>query len=77
MSLPTEILLTNHKASSEQAEADLLRSLGTVTANTNGPSDCLQQMDTTFSGNTGTLVSIDSEDCPSDGIDLARRYVVI
>jgi hypothetical protein len=72
MSLPTEILLTNRKSDSKRDEVDLLCVLGAVTADTSSLSDCVtRQFDTTSPDNTGTLVSIDSEGCPSNGVELA------
>lgn len=76
MSPPTEILLTSHKSDSERDEVDL-HVLGAFAADTSGPSDCLKQMDTIFPRNTGILVSIDSEDCPSNGVELASIYIII
>jgi hypothetical protein len=76
MSLPTEILLTNRKSDSERDEVDS-RILGAFAADTSGPSDCLKQMDTIFPSNTGILVSIDSEDCPGNGVELASIYIII
>jgi hypothetical protein len=73
MSLPTEILLMNRNSDSEVDS----RVLGAFAADTSGPSDCLKQMDTIFPGNTGILVSIDSEDRPGNGVELASIYIII
>jgi hypothetical protein len=76
MSLPTDILLTDRESDSMRGEVDL-RIHGAFATDTSSPSECPKQMGTISHGNTGTLVSIDSEECPSNGVEMASKYTII
>jgi len=75
MSLPTEILLTSHMSRQDEVNVSIL---GCSHLGSDDLPDCLKQLNTIVPGHrtavTGdTLVSIDQEDCPSNGLELVSE----